>query len=160
MYVLGVDPGVKNIGVSIVDFITYSGFKEGTRKLVMSTTFNPENKDLNVLVEISDYFQSLIIRNPICVLAYEEPTQNNKFPTDRFMYYGVGVLLEMMKSNHIEVYGYAPTTIKKIVAGKGNASKKEVKEKIKLMYPLKDATSHSVDSLACIETYLSTYFTN
>ena len=58
-----------------------------------------------------------------------------------------GVLVTCCELNHIPYISYAPTVIKKVICGRGNAKKSEIKKKFNI-------SSHNIcDAIAIAKTY-------
>lgn len=124
--ILAVDPGTRYWGVTVFrgkDIIV-------SLVKVLSTKGSPRRR----LEEVKKVFSSLIEDYAPEVLVVEQP-----FPFWSKQSHLLNVVIEEIKSlarkEKMKIYEFRPKSVKKIVAGSGNATKKDMSKTICSIYP-------------------------
>jgi crossover junction endodeoxyribonuclease RuvC len=149
MIVLGIDPGYRNIGISVLDT---------TRLTVLycSTLHLQEAKCESRLSHLYSHLNSLITEYQVTVLSYEKPVLLNRGEVGLYVNYTVAVLLLLAGLHNLRVCEYSPGQVKQRIASSGKASKLEVKAGIKVLLkrPIEFCDDHSSDATALALTFL------
>ena len=153
MIVLGIDPGVSNVGWAITQKTVdgYTVHKYGTE----TPTGSPNNK----LIQIEHKINALVELKSPDVVAVEKL----EGATDEWFRYVAGcvaVIRSVANRHSIECHLYTPQHVK-YVATEGNrkASKEEVQRGVKKMCNLREIpeSDHSADAIAVSLCYLRNY---
>lgn len=160
MLVLGIDPGTATVGWGLVsckgtDETCFEVTCEGWG--VIQTPKNLEQSDR--LKVIYDEIQKLAWDTKPDEVAIEEIFFSNNARTAMSVAESRGVIILAARTYFLErtpVYSYKPNTVKKTVTGNGRASKKEVQEKIALVFKLEGEIPQddAADALAIAFTHL------
>ena len=153
MTVLGVDPGVSNVGWSITQKTVdgYTVDKCGT----VTPTGSPNNK----LIQIKHKINALVELNSPDVVAVE----TNEGATDEWFRYVAGcvAMIRSVADRHsIECHLYRPQNVKAVTTeGNRKASKEDVQRGVKKMCKLREIpeSDHSADAIAVSLCYLRNY---
>ena len=143
--ILGVDLSLSNTGVAIFSV-------NGKPLKVMSISTNSKQERSERLREIG---QAIIeIKNNYNLLEVAIEQGFYRYATSTQTLYQVqGILLYLLYD--IPCHFYAPSTIKKVVTGKGNASKAKVREIVSEIFPdLQFEDSDQSDAVAVVIAHL------
>lgn len=125
MTILGIDPSSKFTGYAIIT----------DEKLIDYGVLKLKDKLLSVrLGELYRYFDEIFFKNDIDIVVVENQFVGNKNSV-LSLSKSQGVILSCSGTNQIDVMSYYPTEIKKAITSKGNATKKEVADSLKEIYP-------------------------
>lgn len=134
MIILGVDPGITKIGVSVVDWNTrellYYKLHEGSTQ---GETVN--DKSINSLVKLDGEFQELLDHYKVervvveLVPSFGQMSQQSRILVVQNL---LRVISFYRKLEYIEI---APLSVKKRFTGNGKASKKDIKAEVLRRYP-------------------------
>ena len=144
MRILGIDPGLSNVGWCFIDAESKSrhikGIASGTIKTKSSTNLSIR------LFQIFSYLDSLIIKYKPSTAA-SETSFVSKFPQSTLkLGMARGVCLLTCSKNGLSVSEYTPSTVKQAVGG-GKSSKEKVKLMVSLCLPgLPFGSSHASDA--------------
>jgi len=138
MKVLGIDIGTVNLGFAVIE----------NRNLIFSTTIKLNSKDsLGVrLNELETLFCSYLQEHDVEGVIIERPTIRQ---TD--LYYPCGLFCYLSCRENVEYQEVNPVSVKKLIAGTGKATKKELEEAMRHMVdnpPKKFKSDHESDSVA------------
>jgi crossover junction endodeoxyribonuclease RuvC len=151
MIVLGVDPGSRATGYSIIHK------EKGRFKLIEAGTIrtNPKNSIPIRLLKINNELEKIIERTNPTTAAIETIFSGKSAKSALLLGQARGVALMVLAKNNLEVTPYNPMTIKKSVGGHGKAGKKEVIRIVSLLLGLtKDLPSDAADACAIAITHL------
>jgi len=148
MLIIGIDPGIVNIGIALIRVT------EKNREIVLTKTLRPTKIVPDNLEETYNYFQSLCSTYPIDYCSYEKPWQNNKSPTGEYLYYLLGVIKLVMQLNKIKMSCYPPTTLKKEFLGNGRGKKEDIKQRVIELYGTAGSSNHVDDAIALVEVFI------
>lgn len=158
MIIIGLDIGIINTGVAILD--------TEKRDLLYCDTIVSSNKEFptfrSQLRNLEEKLLNLYDRYNPSLFVYETP-----FFTGRSIYIGnqvfqaLGVARLISFNKGCDEFSFSPKGIKKIITSKATADKKEVEEGVKHLFssmvkdtPVKFKSDHASDALACILCYL------
>lgn len=165
MLILGIDPGVNNIGLAIVDYDlttkTYS-FIEG---------YHYEDSKSNIsYLDYQGFLSDLFLRNVTILQEYKIKSNFSKViiekPFFSFNTYAknvktlefIGVSKLVSNQFRVDIVEYAPATIKKHVTGNGRATKTDIINSINTLYNISLENNHIADATACATTYLKLHY--
>ena len=131
MRILGIDPGSVTTGFGVIDY------EKGRLSLVeqgaITTQRGAELSDR--LCRIHDELLTVIRRNaPECV-AVETPFAGQNVKSLIQLAHARGVILFAARSASLELYEYAPRSIKSAVVGYGAAEKEQVAKMVRMLLP-------------------------
>ena len=147
MRILGVDPGSITTGFGVVDY------ERGKLTLVEQGTIStPRGAELPVrLALIHRSMGEVIGRTGPEAIAVETPFSGLNARSLIQLVHARGVILLAAQEAHLDIYEYAPRSVKSAVAGYGAAEKEQVARMVRMMLPgcaaMKFATDAS-DALA------------
>jgi len=133
MIVLGIDPGTATTGFGVVEKI---GDKMNATNWGLIET-DKENKPEERLVDIHERMSELILRYKPDILAIEKVFFANNAKTAIRVGQAQGVILYCAAKYNVEVFEYAPGSIKKVVTGSGRADKKMIQKFIRRVFGAK-----------------------
>ena len=146
MFVLGVDPGLRSTGWALL--------RSDSRISLVDHGVINTHKDTNNNSQLFSIFSSLdsILKSRIVTEAsIENVFVNTNAKASMFLCYARSAALIALMSNGIEIFEYAPTTIKKRVFGNGKASKDQIKFMVRASLGLCDDIAfnlHTSDAIA------------
>ncbi|SRR5258708_1586994 len=125
MLILGIDPGTATTGFGVIEKIPNEDFKIIEWGLIET---KKETKPHIRLHEIHEQMLMILDRFHPDILVMEKVFMFNNAKTVIRVSQAQGVILLASASSgfNIEVFEYAPQTIKKLITGSGRAKKKEV----------------------------------
>lgn len=124
--ILCVDPGTRYCGIAV-----FKGEKIIVSMVRVLLSTGPSRERLE---EVRRVFSSLIIKYAPGVLVIEEPLS---FWTEqsRFLSAIIAEIKHFAKKEKIKIYGFSPLIVRKTICGYEWVSKKDVAEKVSLIYP-------------------------
>lgn len=124
--ILAIDPGIRGMGIAFLygDELIYHGVKTIERGSSSWETLKAGRK--LILRLIADFRPRLLVIEKAQFGYSEKASQLNAL---------VQQLIAIGKRKRLEVICYAPSTVKKSVAGNGSATKKEVSRAVVARYP-------------------------
>ena len=149
MLIVGIDPGLLNIGWSIVESTKDIKFVDcGTIKVPIH--LNLQDKLLYIheqlLLHITPYKPS--------IGAIEQTVVNINPKASLALCHAKGSAMLSLALCGIKLTEYSPTAIKKALTGKGNADKEQVAKMLSYMFTdAKITSSHAADALATAVTH-------
>ena len=144
MRVLGIDPGLRNLGWGIID-------SNGSRlRHVANGVCKSQGPDLSKrLVSLFDQLNVVIKKFKPEVAAIEKTFVNKDGENSIKLGQARGVAMLAPAMAGLDIGEYAPNTIKKAVVGVGHADKKQIESMVKLQLPgVKVTGSDAADALA------------
>ncbi len=131
MRILGIDPGSITTGFGVVDY------DRGRLALVeqgsITTKRGAELADR--LCRIHENVLAVILRTSPEVVAVETPFAGNNVKSLIQLAHARGVVLLAARSAHLELFEYAPRSIKSAVVGYGAAEKEQVAKMVRMLLP-------------------------
>lgn len=156
MIIIGMDQGIANFGFAVLD-IDDEGFEvleSGTVRTPAKHSMGKRLIKIRTKVEelMEDYEPELMGCER---LFYNAPTGGrNKSLGMMHVNMATGMLHMICTENKIELVEYPPTSVKKMVAGNGRASKEEVFNAVGIHLTKELKTEHEIDAVAIgITTY-------
>lgn len=153
MRILGIDPGLDVTGYGVIEdksvppSIIEAGIIRTSRQDGLTKRLNIIYSQVTALIRQT--------RPEICVV--EELYSHYKHPmTAILMAHARGVILSCCSQKNMKIIGYPAKTVKRSVAGNGNASKQQIQRMVSKLLNLKD-TPQSLDltdALALCLTHL------
>lgn len=166
MLVLGIDPGVNNLGISLIKVDSIVNKLYIIEQIHYTLTKNKNNcyvnleRDLSVLflkyvkidkeLLLSDFFISNIDMISIEKPFFSSKTYANNIRTLEV----IGIIKFLANKFNIEFIEYSPATIKKKVTGNGRADKQDIINSINKLFNITLKNNHIADATACALTYL------
>jgi len=129
--ILGIDPGSVTTGFGIVDY------ERGRLTLVDQGSINtPRGADLaERLARIHEGLLSVIARTQPAAAAVETPFAGKNMKSLIQLAHARGVVLLAARSANLEVFEYAPRSVKSAVVGYGAAEKEQVAKMVRMLLP-------------------------
>lgn len=131
MRILGIDPGSVNTGYGVVDY------ERGRLTLVDQGSINtrrgaelPER-----LAHIHEALLTVIARNQPAAAAVETPFAGQNVKSLIQLAHARGVILLAARSANLELFEYAPRSVKSAVVGYGGAEKEQVAKMVRMLLP-------------------------
>jgi len=131
MIYLGVDPGLQYAGFAISK-------KTGQKLELLDCGYLKMSQSSSVPERVQifyDYFQVLIIKNQIQVMALETPFLGKNAQNFLKLGYLRGILYLLAQQNKMQILEFTPTQVKQAVTGYGGASKEQVARVVKQLFP-------------------------
>lgn len=131
MRILGIDPGSVNTGFGVIDY------EKGRLSLVEHGTINTRRgADLpERLATIHDALREVIARTQPVAAAVETPFAGQNVKSLIQLAHARGVILLAVRSAALEVFEYAPRSVKSAVVGYGAAEKEQVAKMVRMLLP-------------------------
>ena len=131
MRILGIDPGSVNTGFGVIDY------EKGRLSLVEHGTINTRRgADLpERLATIHDALREVIARTQPVAAAVETPFGGRNVKSLIQLAHARGVILLAVRSAALEVFEYAPRSVKSAVVGYGAAEKEQVAKMVRMLLP-------------------------
>lgn len=152
MKVIGIDPGLNNIGWAIL-----TKDKKGNPIYINSGIIKTTNKQ-SLPARLALIFNSLdkiIEQNEVDFAAIEEVFINMNAKSSMALSFARGAILTLIGYKNLEAKEYAPNKIKKTLSGNGKADKSQIEKMISLIIPeAKFSTKDEADAIAIAYTGL------
>jgi crossover junction endodeoxyribonuclease RuvC len=150
--ILSIDPGIVNLGYSILDVT------ENEARYINSGAIKVKDELIqDKLKYIYTFFKSHIEINEPRILVYEEPVFMSRGNIGKLLCNALGVIQLLCSQYNLDIVYYSAKTIKKTVTQSGNADKKQIEQSIKLILneivDRKFKTDHETDAIAIGLTY-------
>lgn len=131
MRILGIDPGLRNMGWGVID--AGSG---GRLRHVANGTCRSEGRDLaRRLVDLHQQLTDVLLRFQPEAAAVEQTFVNKDGAGTLKLGQARGIALLVPGQHGLEIGEYAPNTVKKTVVGVGHAEKEQVAHMVRLQLP-------------------------
>lgn len=152
LLVLGIDPGLKNIGFAVVEQ-SKSGCKPIEYGVIV--TDSAEKKEKRLLF-IYEELMKIVAKFRPDEAAMEALYFARNVTSALSVAEAKGVIALAAAKNDIPLSEYKPNEIKKAVSGSANADKKTVEKYVRLLLHIKEEikVDHTSDALACALTHL------
>jgi len=148
--ILGIDPGLRNMGWGMIE-------QDGSQLhfIACGTVKSDEKRELSErLRQLHDGLQSVIASFSPDEAAVEETFVNKDARATLKLGQARGIALLVPALNGLSVGEYAPNLIKKTVVGSGHADKDQIHMMVKVLLPKSDAkTPDAADALAIALTH-------
>ena len=144
MRVIGIDPGLRQMGWGVIDA------REGRVSHVANGTCRGEGADLATRLVHLYRGLSAVLRThaPDCA-AVEQTFVNTNGAATLKLGQARGIALLVPAEAGLDVAEYAPNTVKKVVVGVGHAAKEQIAHMVRMQLPGADFTSpDAADALA------------
>ena len=147
MRILGIDPGLNHTGYGVVD--VDEGWELHCRA---AGVIRPEGDVLEIRLRIlHDEITTVLHEFIPDAMAIEDLYSTYEFPkTAILMGHARGVIFLAAGQRAVPVTGYAPTEVKRAVAGNGRATKAQMQSMVQrlLRLPTRPESDHVADALA------------
>ena len=157
MVILGIDPGTATTGWGVVEKSENKDFEIIEWGLIET---NKETKPHVRLHEIHEQMLQILDKFRPDVLVMEKVFYANNAKTVIRVGQAQGVILLASASYKVDVFEYAPGTVKKLVAGNGRANKKEVEVAVRGILGKKLTDQNLKDGNGKIRKMTKTYVDN
>lgn len=145
MVVIGIDPGLEITGYGIVSKILDTDkLKENRFRVLATGIISTSRKNLinERITKIFHEIAALINKYKPEILVLEEIYSHYKHPkTAILMGHARGAIFLAASLNNIPVKSFSATHLKKIIVGRGDASKQQVKKMIEYLLNIKNSIS-------------------
>ena len=133
MLILGIDPGTATTGYGLI---------KASENKIEALTFGliETDKDGDFgkrLIKINDELDSIIKKLKPDVISIERLFFANNAKTAMTVGRAIGVIVFTAAKNNIDIFEYAPGTIKKQIAGNGRADKKDIQKALRVIFGAK-----------------------
>lgn len=131
MRILGIDPGSVTTGFGIIDY------ERGRLSLVEQGSINtPRGAELpERLALIHEGLLAVIARTQPAAAAVETPFAGHNVKSLIQLAHARGVILLAARSARLDVFEYAPRSVKSAVVGYGGAEKEQVAKMVRMLLP-------------------------
>lgn len=131
MRILGIDPGSICTGFGIIDY------ERGRLSLVeQGSIHTPRGAELaERLAIIHDGLREVIARTQPAAAAVETPFAGQNVKSLIQLAHARGVILLAVRTASLEVFEYAPRSVKSAVVGYGGAEKEQVAKMVRMLLP-------------------------
>ena len=131
MRILGVDPGSVTTGFGVIDY------DRGRLSLVDQGSINtPRGAELaDRLARIHEGLLAVIARTSPAAAAVETPFAGHNVKSLIQLAHARGVILLAVRSAQLDVFEYAPRSVKSAVVGYGGAEKEQVAKMVRMLLP-------------------------
>ena len=124
--ILCVDPGTRHCGVAV--------FKDEDIVVAQVKTLFTDGSSGKRIKEVRKIFSSLIEDHAPNILAIERPLVSRSKQA-KLQDAIINEIKRLGKEEKIKIYEFSALAVRKIICGKSNAAKKDVAEKVSLIYP-------------------------
>jgi len=131
MIILGVDPGFKCAGYSVIQ-------RDGRRALVLDYGYlrmNPTKPLPERVAIFFDFFQEKIMTYKITDLAIETPFLGKNAQNFMKLGYLRGILYLLSHKHGAQLHEFTPGQVKQSITGYGGASKEQVARALQMLFP-------------------------
>lgn len=154
--VLGVDPSLASTGLALLI--------NGKVILASLITTSPKCSTAERLSEIHSSFAATLAVWVPDIAAFEDQFAGRNMKTLKLLSQVKGVLLMTCAEMKIPIVNYAPTSVKMVITGRGNASKEDVaaavigdcSDHVQCYLSTLKKTDDVTDAIAIAKTYLAT----
>jgi crossover junction endodeoxyribonuclease RuvC len=150
--VIGVDPGVANLGLAVVDR------RDRRSRVVWATTVrtSPGTPEAERIRRIAAAFRDALAAHAPRTVALERVAWNVNEASAMAVSRATGALLLVAAEAGLDVAEYGPLEVKNAVAGSGKASKPQVREALRRIHALGDVPTEpdACDAVAVAITHL------
>lgn len=149
MILIGIDPGIVNVG--------YCVFDSNNNKIITTGEITAtQNDDPDKLVYIYQEYQKLLAEHKPESLIYETPVFLGRGNNGERLNRAIGVLEVLSRLQSMSIFSYTPKHIKLVVTGTGKADKIMISNSVNkyLGTTTTFTSSHSADATAIIITHL------
>ncbi len=131
MRILGIDPGSVSTGFGVIDY------ERGRLTLVDQGSINTKRgADLaERLAHIHEGLSAVIARTQPVAAAVETPFAGHNVKSLIQLSHARGVILLAARTANLEVFEYAPRSVKSAVVGYGGAEKEQVAKMVRMLLP-------------------------
>lgn len=131
MRILGVDPGSITTGFGVVDY------ERGRLALVEQGSINTQRgaELADRLCRIHEALVAVIARTTPQAVAVETPFAGQNVKSLIQLAHARGVILLAARSANLELFEYAPRSVKSAVVGYGGAEKEQVGKMVRMLLP-------------------------
>ena len=131
MRILGIDPGSITTGFGVIDY------ERGRLTLVEQGSINTRRgAELSErLGIIHDGLREVIARTHPIAVAVETPFAGHNVKSLIQLAHARGVILLAARAAELEIYEYAPRSVKSAVVGYGGAEKEQVAKMVRMLLP-------------------------
>ena len=131
MRILGIDPGSVTTGYGVIDY------ERGRLTLVEQGAINTKRgaELADRLAHIHEGLLAVIARTQPAAAAVETPFAGKNVQSLIQLAHARGVVLLAMRTGNLEVFEYAPRSIKSAVVGYGGAEKEQVAKMVRMLLP-------------------------
>ena len=142
MRILGVDPGSITTGFGVIDY------ERGRLALVeQGSITTPRGAELaDRLATIHEGLLTVIRRTAPVAVAVETPFAGTNMKSLIQLAHARGVILLAARNARLEVFEYAPMSVKSAVVGYGRAEKEQVARMVRMLIPACRDAKMSVDA--------------
>jgi crossover junction endodeoxyribonuclease RuvC len=129
--ILGIDPGSLTTGYGVVDY------ERGKLSLVDQGSINTRRgaELAERLAHIHEGLLAVIARTQPVAAAVETPFAGNNVKSLIQLAHARGVILLAARSANLELFEYAPRSVKSAVVGYGGAEKEQVAKMVRILLP-------------------------
>ncbi len=132
MKILGIDPGLRYAGFSILE-----KSKTSARLLESGVLVLPGKHSVSCrLMRFHDFFKEKIVQHGITDIALETPFLGKNAQSFLKLGYLRGILFLLSEQYNLNVREFSPSEVKRAVVGSGGAGKEEVARVIGRLFPL------------------------
>ncbi len=128
IFVIGIDPGLINLGVSIVEYKSSEGnpdfYLKYFEEIISSSKDSIENRLYNIYLRINNILEKFPM---VTIMGLEESFVNINNKTSLKLSMVIGVLIVLSKKFNLILKYMSSTYIKKKISGLGHASKEQIK---------------------------------
>jgi len=144
--ILGIDPSTVCTGYSIYSYCDDDNFE-----LIKYGSVSTDNNNTltNRISKIITNIEELIETYDIDILVSEDQYGYLNTLTLKKLSYITGQLIYLATKHKINMYLYAPTSIKKIYSGKGNCSKEDMIQATKEIFDITTKDDNIADAIGC-----------
>ncbi len=131
MRILGIDPGSVSTGFGVIDY------ERGRLALVDQGSINTKRgAELSErLAHIHEALIAVIARNQPVAAAVETPFAGHNVKSLIQLSHARGVILLAARTANLEVFEYAPRSVKSAIVGYGGAEKEQVAKMVRMLLP-------------------------
>jgi len=151
MRILGVDPGLRAMGLGLIE-------KQGDElTLLVAQTVKTSSKDpfADRLARLHEAITEFVRSHRPDILIMEKPIYCQNMKTALILGQAGGMAILAAAQAGVELVEFTPLEVKKAVTGKGRATKEQVQKMVHVLLGLQGlpADEHVADALACAVCY-------
>ncbi len=150
--VIGVDPGVANLGLAVVER------RERRSRIVWAATIQTSSgtAEAQRVWHVAEAFRAAIADHAPRAVAVERVAWNVNEASAMAVARATGALLLVAAESGLDVAEYGPLEVKNAVAGSGSATKSQVREALRRIHAISDVPKEpdACDAVAVAVTHL------
>jgi crossover junction endodeoxyribonuclease RuvC len=130
MIILGIDPGINNVGYGLIEFNNYNNINYIESGVIKTTVDDPLHFRLKIIVE---KIENIISRFAPDIIGMEEVFINKNAASSIKLCHARGAIMSVIGKSNVIFEEISPNLVKKTLTGNGHADKIQILYMIKMV---------------------------